>query len=100
MGAGLVGQRVGADAAREHLGQDFGGIAEQADAGRLGGRGDDLQRLVDAGRAMVEVAGLEPLLDRLSWHLDGDAMRAGHDRGERLRAAHPAEARRSGSTCP
>ena len=37
VGAGLVGQRVGADAAREHFGQDFGGIAEQADAGRLGG---------------------------------------------------------------
>ena len=30
---------------------------------------------------------------RLSWHLDGDAMRAGHHRGERLRAAHPAEPR-------
>ena len=29
---------------------------------------------------------------RLSWHLDGDAMRAGHDRRERLRAAHAAEA--------
>ena len=29
---------------------------------------------------------------RLSWHLDGDAVRAGHDRRERLRAAHSAEA--------
>ena len=36
VGAGLVGDRVGADAARDHFGQDFGGIAEQADAGRFG----------------------------------------------------------------
>jgi hypothetical protein len=35
--AGLVGDRVGPDAARDHLGQDLGGIAEQADeTGRLG----------------------------------------------------------------
>ena len=38
VGAGLVGQSVGADAAREHLGQDFGGIAKQADAGRFASR--------------------------------------------------------------
>ena len=90
---GLVGDRVGADAARDHLGQDFGGVAEQADGGGLGRGGDDLQRLVDAGRAMVDVAGLEALLDPAVLHLDGDAMRPGHHRGERLRAAHAAEAR-------
>ena len=90
--AGLVGERVGPDAALEHLGQDLGGIAEQADAGRLGRGADDLQRLVDAGRALVEVARLEALLDAAFLDLDGDAVRAGHHRGERLRAAHPAEA--------
>ena len=87
----LVGNRVGADAAPDHFGQDFGGIAEQADAGRLGGGGDDLQRLVDAGRAMVDVAGLEALLDPAILHLDRDAVRPGHDRGERLSAAHAAK---------
>ncbi len=40
---------------------------------------------------MVDVAGLEPLLDSAVLHLDRDAMRPGHHRGERLRAAHAAE---------
>ena len=56
------------------------------------GVADDLERLVDAGRALVEVARLEPLLDPAFLDLDRDAVRAGHDRRERLRAAHPAEA--------
>ena len=34
--AGLVGERIGPDAALDHFRQDLGGIAEQADAGRLG----------------------------------------------------------------
>ena len=71
--------------------QDLGGIAEQADAGRLGRGADDLQRLVDARRAPVEVAGLQPLLDAAFLHLDGDAVRPGHHGRERLRAAHSAE---------
>ena len=36
VGAGLVGDRVGTDAARDHFGKDFGGVAEQADDGRFG----------------------------------------------------------------
>ena len=75
----------------EHLGEDLGGVAEQADGGRLGRRADDVERLVDAGRAMVEVAGLEALLDRAFLDFDGDAMGAGHHRRQRLRAAHAAE---------
>ena len=35
VGAGLVGEGIGPDAALQHLGQDLGGIAEQSDAGRL-----------------------------------------------------------------
>ena len=42
---------------------------------------------------MVEIAGLEPLLDPALLAFDRDAVRAGHHRRERLRAAHPAEAR-------
>ena len=93
MRAGLVGERVRPDAALQHFGQDLGGVAEQADAGRLGSGADDLERLVDAGRAAVEIARLEPLLDPALLDLDRDAVGAGHDRRERLRAAHSAEAR-------
>ena len=89
----LVGKRVRANAALQHLGQDLGGIAEQSDAGRLSRGADDLERLVDAGRAPVEVARLQALLDAAFLHLDGDAVRSGHDRRKRLRAAHAAEAR-------
>ena len=52
-----------------------------------------VERLVDRGRAPVEIAGLEPLLDPALLAFDGDAMGAGHHRRERLRAAHAAEAR-------
>jgi hypothetical protein len=87
----LVGNRIGANAAADHFGQDLGAVAEQADAGRLGCVLDDLKRLVDAGRAMVEVAGLEPLLDPAFLDLDRNAVSAGHHRGERLGAAHATE---------
>ena len=53
---------------------------------------DDVERFVDAGGAVIEIARGEAFLDRAFLHFDGDAVRAGHDRGERLCAAHPAEA--------
>ena len=90
---GLVGQRVGLDPALHHFGQDLRGIAEQADRDRHRTLAQHVQRLVDRGRAPVEIAGLEPLRDAAFLAFDGDAMRAGHDRGERLRAAHAAEPR-------
>ena len=98
---GLVGDRVGADAA---LRPSRAGSRRHCRAGRprsarLRGS-DDLERLVDAGRAPVEIAGLEPLLDPALLAFDGDAMRAGHHRGERLRAAHAAEARGQDPACP
>ena len=43
--------------------------------------------------AAVEIARLQPLLDPALLAFDRDAMRAGHHRGERLRAAHAAKAR-------
>jgi hypothetical protein len=89
--AGLVGDRVGTDAARQHLRHDFRRVAEQADAGRFGCGVDDLERFADAGRAAVEIARLEPFLDAAVLDFDGDAVSAGHHRRERLRAAHPAE---------
>ena len=93
VGRGLVGDRVGPDAAPDHLGQDLGGIAEQADRDRHRARAQHVERLVDRGRALVEIAGLEALLDPALLAFDGDAMGAGHHRGERLGAAHAAEAR-------
>ena len=90
---GLVGQRVRPDPAPHHLRQDLRRIAEQADRDRLVGGADHLQRLVDAGRALVEIARLQPLRDPALLAFDRDAMRPGHHRRERLRAAHAAEAR-------
>ena len=92
MRAGLVGERVRADIPLQHLRKDFGGIAEQADAGRFARLGDDVQRFVDAGRPSVEIARLEALLDAAFLAFDGDAVRAGHHGRERLRSAHSAKA--------
>src|SRR6478735_8870593 len=89
--AGLVRECIWPDAAFEHLRKDLGGVAEQPDAGRLGRRANDLQRLVDARRAAIDVARLEALLDAALLHLDRDAMRTRHHCGERLRPAHPTE---------
>ena len=92
VGAGLVGHRIGTNAECDHFRKHVRRIAEQADRRRFGRLGDDVERLVDAGRAMIEVAGGEALLDRAFLHFDRDAMRPGHHRRERLRPAHPAEA--------
>src|SRR5690606_32780721 len=54
VGAGLVGDGVGAHAAFDHLRQDLGGVAEQCN--RLGFAG--LGVPVDTGERIVEVAGL------------------------------------------
>ena len=52
------------------------------------------------GRAPVEIAGLEPLLDPALLAFDGDAMGAGHHRRQRLGAAHAAEARGQDPAAP
>src|SRR3546814_9337273 len=72
MRRGLVGEKVRMDAAPDHLGQDLGGVAEQAH--RYGfafrvARLDHRDRLVDARRLPVEIAGAQTQ-DRKSTRLN------------------------------
>ena len=93
--AGLVGDEVGPDAAPHELGQDLGGVAEQADRTRLLRRGAGRharQRVVEAARLFVEVAAAQAEVDPALLALDGQRHRAGEGGGQRLRAAHAAEA--------
>ena len=95
MRRGLVGEQVGADAAADDLGQDFGGVSEQADRDglTLGVAGfDHRDRFVDAVRLLVEIAGAQAHLDAARLAFDREARCARHYRRERLRAAHAAEA--------
>ncbi len=94
---GLVGHEVHARATAHDLREDLGGVAEQADAARdalrlvlLGAA----QRLVQIGDHLVEVAGVEPPLDARRVHLHREADALVHRDGERLRAAHAAQAAR------
>ncbi len=94
---GLVGDRVRPDPATQELGHDLRGVAEQPDRQRLAVARrplDERERLVEPGRADIEIARIEPLLDALRPALDREHRGARHGCGERLRAAHPAEARR------
>ena len=93
---GLVGHHVGPDAAPDELGQDVGGVAEQSHRhGRpLGARiADERERVVEILRLPVEIARGEAHLDPTLLALDREHRCAGQRRGQRLRAAHPAQAR-------
>ena len=97
MRRGLVGDEVGGDAAADELGVDVGGVAAKGDGERLARRHRLVrqpERLVERVRRHVHVGGLEAPLDavRVDLHAQRDA--AGHGDGERLRAAHAAEAGR------
>uniref|UniRef100_A0A0N4ZGP7 LigA n=1 Tax=Parastrongyloides trichosuri TaxID=131310 RepID=A0A0N4ZGP7_PARTI len=95
--AGLIGHQIGANAALDHFRQKISCIAQQADRqGFL-----VLERLLQQGQGLVQrfghdvdVAGAQAELDAAALALDGDAGGAGHGRGQRLGAAHAAQARR------
>ncbi|EAR52350.1 hypothetical protein OG2516_07732 [Oceanicola granulosus HTCC2516] len=94
VGAGLVGDDVGAHAAPDQLGHQFGGVADQRHRLRLARRGpapDHLERLVERAGLGVDVAGAQAEVGAALVALDGEAAGAGHHRGERLGAAHAAE---------
>ena len=93
----LVGDEVGCDAAADELRVDVGGVAEEGDRERLARRHRlvrQLERLVERVGGDVHVRGLEAPLDAVRVDLDAERDAAGHGDGERLRAAHAAEAGR------
>src|SRR3546814_12727329 len=68
VGAGLVGDGVGAHAAFDQSGQDFHGVAEQCDGLGFAGLGVP----VDAGERVVEVGGMFVEIGRGSgWESSG-----------------------------
>ena len=99
MGRGLVGDDVDGRVVLEQLREDVGGVAEQADRQRLalvaGGRGSSY-RVVDIVGLLVEVAELDPAGDPGLVALDADDHAAVHGHGQRLGAAHAAQARGQG----
>jgi hypothetical protein len=96
--AGLVGHEVGLHAARpcalDHFGQQFRGVAEQADRNGLLLRrvvSEAGQRVVEVGRLFVEVARTQPEVDARLLTLDVQRASACESGGQRLRTAHAAE---------
>src|SRR5205823_9525580 len=79
------------------LGVHVSRVADDRDRTRLLLRAaglDAAKRGVEIRGDLVEVAGVEPTLDARRIDLDAEEHAAGHGRGERLRAAHAAEATR------
>ena len=94
MRARLVGDDVGVEAHVEELRHDIGRVAEHADRHRAtsGLRVvASIHRVVERGRHLVQVAGLEPALDAVAVDLDAQRDPVVHRDRERLRAAHAAE---------
>src|SRR5262245_1011422 len=93
MRAGLIGQRVGDDAAPNKLRQDVAAIAHQTDGDALAALPrfvDFAERVVEVVTDFVAVTGLKTLLNARRIDVDAQKTRAVHSRGQRLRAAHPA----------
>ena len=91
----LVGDDVGPDAAAQKFGQDFAGVAEQRDRDGLAllrRPFDDRERVVEVLRLDVDIARAQPEFDARRAALDRKQRSARHRCGERLRAAHAAEA--------
>ena len=91
----LVGDEVEGLSAPRELRHDFRRIPEEADrqSAALRRRSPHpRQRLVKRSRRLVQVARLETPLDARRIDLDAEASRTGHRGGERLRAAHAAQA--------
>src|SRR3546814_5105608 len=68
VGAGLVGDGIGAHAAFDQPGQEFGGVAEQCDRFGFAGLGvlvDAGERVVAVGGLFVDVAGAQAQVDVL-----------------------------------
>ncbi len=99
VGGGLVGHDVGAQAAglgaSGQFGNDLGRIAAQRDGDGLLARGvvlDHLQCFVEVLGLLVDVARAQAEIDARLLALDVERAGAGKGGGQRLRAAHAAQA--------
>ena len=91
----LIGHHIRTHAATHQFRQHLGRVAQQPDRHRLAFAArpfDHRQRLVQRRGAHVEIAGLQPHLDPAGLAFDREQRCAGHRRGQRLRAAHAAQA--------
>ncbi len=91
---GLVRDEVEPLAARHELGKHVRGIRSQRHGEwppRRGGFAHPLERRIERGSLLVEVAGLEAAVDRALIDVDAEDGGARHRRSQRLRAAHPSE---------
>ncbi len=95
MGRGLVGHDVDVDAAADQLGEHLGRVAGEPDRQRAAlapGGVQPAQRVVQVGGALVQVAAPDPALDPLDVDLDAERRAVEHRDGQRLGAAHAAQA--------
>ncbi len=93
--AGLVGHDVGPHPARDQLRQHLGRVAQQADGFRLPAGARLLgpcHGLFQVVGRHIEVAVLQPPFDAPRVHLDDERHALVHRDGQRLRAAHLAQA--------
>src|SRR6185437_5430857 len=82
--------------ALENARQELGGVAEEPHGARLllrAGPAHDLERLIEALGRVIQIPGAQAHVDARALTLDGQTRRAGHDRRQRLGAAHAAEPR-------
>ena len=95
MGRGLVGHDIGADPAFHQFGKDICRIAQKRHGLRLA-RGspavDHRQRFLKAVGLFIDIAGAQAEIDAVGIALHRQTAGPGHDRGQRLRAAHAAQA--------
>jgi hypothetical protein len=96
---GLVGQEVRHDPALDEAREEVDGVREDADRDpllRVARRERAVDRGVEVVDPLVAVAGLEAAVDPVGVDLGDERRAASHRDGERLRAAHAAEARGDG----
>lgn len=94
VGGGLVRHDVDRRALGEHLREQVGGVAEQADGERLAGvtgLDGELEGVAQIVGLDIEVAVLDATVDGARVHVDTDGDAVVHRHGERLGAAHAAE---------
>ena len=96
VGRRLVGDDVGRDAALEQRVHHVGDVGDEADRDRLAPvlcAEHQRERLVEIVRAVLQVALAQAPVDALGIDLDDERRRAREHAGQRLGAAHAAEAR-------